>query len=126
MKSFEELKTYINTKISLIEYDPTNLSDPIVRSTDFLIVQSKLNDYRFYCETELARKRTLVEASFKDAKDASDGKNITEKRIDASTDRDYTKIREALEELEAEVKWVKTAIDIFNNAHLTYRQLSRE
>lgn len=124
--TFEDLQKYVQEKRELIRFNPSYLKDPLNRATEFLLVQTNLNDARYLFECDKARLQTITEGLFKQAKDKSEGKNITEKKVDATVDPKYTEVREILEDLEAKIKWIKTEIDIFNNAHLTYRQLSRE
>jgi len=124
--NFDELKLYVEEKIKLVKSNPQKLKDPLDRTTEFLIVLGKLNDFRYNCECDKARIQTVTDALFKNAKDASDAKNITEKKVDATVNIEYTTARESLERVEAMIKWAKEATNIFNHAHLTYRQISKE
>ena len=123
---FNEIQAYVQEKVPLIKYTPTKLGDPMDRATEFLVIIATLNDFKQRCEADKAKIQTMSTAFFHNAKEASGGKNITEKKLDAEVDPEYANTRETLEQVESMIKWTRTAIDMFNNAHVTYRQLARE
>lgn len=125
VNGFGEIKEYVNKHMLLVRYEPKSLKDPIQRCTEFLMVQATLSDYLRLCETELARHTSIVEGLFHDATAAASG-GITEKKLAAGSQPDVVSARENKEDLEATIKWTKTYLKIFDNAHVTYRQLSRD
>ena len=123
---FEELKELIDEHIDLILLDAKALKEAQDRATRFLVVVSVLSNYRLDLEKKKTKLITLREAHFSQALGRSEAKNVTEKKMEAESDPKYTGQREAVEEIDSEISWVKCHIEIFNNAHITYRQLSKE
>jgi len=121
-----QLRVKIAEHLELIKYTNKSSVEALERATKFLIMVALLADEKRNCEEDKARLTTIVDASFADAKDLSESKNITEKKMDAARNKGYTDFREALEDCEAKISWIKTYIDIFNNAHITYRTLAKE
>jgi hypothetical protein len=126
LAGFEEIQNYVREKLKLIPMESQNLKDPYNRATEFLLVIANLNDFKQKCESDLARIQTIVDGTYHNAKENSSGKNITEKKLDANIDKNYTDTRETLADVESMIKWTKTSVDIFNNAHLTYRQRAKD
>ena len=124
--NIDELQAHVREQMKQVAFNPKSLHDPMVRCTDFLTTMAMLNDFIFTCRCDLARLQTVTEALFKDAIDHAEGKTVTEKKIGAAAHPEYTNAKEASERIEAMIKWAKTALDIFNNAHVTYRQTARE
>lgn len=121
-----ELHSKIAEHLEMIKYSSKSLREAPERTSAFLIMVAILADSKRDCEQDKAKLTTLVAGSFSDALSHSAGKGVTEKKLDAERDQTYTMYREALEECEAKISWLRTYIDIFNNAHITYRNLAKE
>ncbi|RLI54075.1 MAG: hypothetical protein DRP09_14030 [Candidatus Thorarchaeota archaeon] len=121
----EELKDLIEGGLADIRLGTKGFGEAIDRATRFLLIQASLADVKLGFEEELAKKNTLCDGYFHDALKNSEAKQVTEKKLDAGTDVDYAKSRENKEILEAEIKYLRTLMDIFGNAHVTYRQIAK-
>jgi hypothetical protein len=53
------------------------------------------------------------------------GKTITENKVTAEASEVYVTAREALEGTENDISYLKTYYEIFNNAHVLYRNLAK-
>lgn len=122
----DQLRAAIDEHLALITYSSKALKEAPERTTRFLIMVALLADSKRESEEDRAKLNTLVSASKAQAISRSSLKGITEKKIEAEQDDTYTQMKESLEQCEARINWLKTYINIFENAHLTYRQFSRE
>jgi hypothetical protein len=121
----ELLKQKIEECLELIKYSSKSISEAPERATKFLIMQAFLVDEKHKTEQDKIKLVTLSEACFSEAVSRSQG-GVTEKKLAAGNDRDYIAAREALEQCESKIAWLKSYLDIMNNAHITYRALMRE
>lgn len=123
LKNIENL---IQETLELIAVDAKSLVDARNRAARFLVIQSILATFLKNFEEEKAKVKTLETATFAKAIQVADGKNITEKKIQADQNHEYTLARESLERLDGIREYIKTHIRIFENAHLFFRQLGKE
>lgn len=122
----ESLRSKIAEHLELIKFSSKGLSEAPDRTCKFLVMVAILANEKRSCEQDKAKLTTLVATSFSNALNSSQGKGVTEKKLEAEKDPQYTEFREALEDCESKISWLRTYIDIFNNAHITYRQMSKE
>lgn len=123
---FTSIERIVNEHLDLVNVDAVALATGKERAGKFLVVQSILANYLKGLQDARAKVSTVVDASYAQAIRIAEGKNITEKKTMAECDKDYAQNREGLETLDSEVNWVKTHMEIFNNAHLMFRQYSRD
>ncbi len=123
---FEQIKALIEDHLDLIAYDSNSFKQASERTTKFLIVVSLLAEHRLDLEKRKSKIATMREAFYSHSINEAIGKNITEKKVEAEANVNYTTQREAVESLEAEISYCKTMMNVFECAHVTYRQMSRE
>jgi hypothetical protein len=122
----EVLRDKIDKHLELIKFSSQAMHEASERATAFLVMVAILANEKRATEEDKIRLSTLVSASYAQAFARSQSKQVTEKKAEAENDNSYSAVREGLEQAEAKISWLRTYIEIFNNAHLTYRQLSRE
>jgi hypothetical protein len=122
----EQLRAKIAEHLELIKYSPKALREASERSTAFLVMVAILADEKRSCEEDKVKLSTIVSASYAQAWSRVTAPQVTEKKILVENDPHYSDLREALEQCEAKISWLKTHMDIFMNGHITYRQLSKE
>ena len=122
----KELRAIIDEHVGMIPYSKVTSEQASKKATAFLVALAILTDEKRGCDEDKAKLSTLVSASYAQALSRSMAKQVTEKKVEAEQDNNYTKMREALEECEAKISWLKNYMNIFENAHVTYRQLSKE
>lgn len=122
---FEQIKQLVDDHIDLIALGPKAHKEALDRTTRFLIVIALLADYKLELERRKAKVATMRDAFYSHAVTTAEGKNVTEKKVQAESNKQYTDQRESVEEIDAEMWWLKTHIDMFNNAHLTYRTMAK-
>jgi len=78
----------------------------------------RINDDRILIETQ-------TKVKYAQAIGSAEGKNVTEKKINAECNPDYTDTYEILQRLEGIITYLKTQEKVFENAHIFYRNLYR-
>lgn len=121
-----ELEQYIQEHVALIVINNKSLAEATSRSAQFLVAQAVISGEIKNLEQAKSGLITLTEVKHTVAIAKSDGKNITEKKGQADSDPEYTSVREALEAIEADITYLKTHMRIFENAHVLFRQHSKE
>lgn len=125
MTPFNKMQELVNEHVDLIAYSKDSFKEATSRTTKFLMVVAILAEYRLELERKKAKLTTIREAEFYSCMNKAEGKTITEKKVAVEADPSYAKARESVEEVEAEISWTKANIEIFNNAHVTYRQMAK-
>ena len=123
---YEEIESVVGEAVDLIAITAVGLAESRERSAKFLVVQAILTTYLKQVTEELAKLSALRDATFADSIRKSEGKNITEKKINVAENEKYCESEKKCGELESLREWVKGHIKIFENAHILYRGLSRD
>lgn len=121
-----QIQQIIDQHLSLITIDAKSLADAKERAAQLLVVQSVIATFLRDFEEEKSKVKTLQLASYAQTVKTVEGKNVTEKKINVEADPGYSGYREALEKMDGIRDYLKTHIKIFENAHLMFRQYSRE
>lgn len=124
--NIQDIQDLINEHLELITVDARGLADAKNRAARLLVIQSILATFLKDFEEEKSKVKTMELATYAISIRASEGKNITEKKINVEENSEYYTCREALEKMEAIRDYIKIHIKIFDNAHLMFRQYSRE
>lgn len=129
---FNQIRQKVEEYILLIEVGRKGFAEANSRAASFLIISAILGDFLLDLETEIAKVVTLKEATYAQAlsemADTLDSKSkmtVTEKKKLISKNTDYSSNRQQVEEMKALQNWVVGHIRIFENAHIQYRQMSR-
>lgn len=126
MYTLEQLQELINKHLDLIEINRDAIIEARTRAAQFLVVQSHLSNHLKTLEDAEVKASTIEKASYAQAILNAAGKNVTEQKIQAEADPAYAEARETIELIKSEVNWVKKHHDIFNNAHILFRQIAAE
>lgn len=126
MYTLEQLQELINKHLDLIEINRDAIIEARSRAAIFLVVQSHLSNHLKTLEDAEVKASTIEKASYAQAILAAGGKNVTESKIQAEADPVYAEARETIELIKSELNWVKKHFDIFNNAHILFRQIAAE
>lgn len=124
--TFENIEQIVNDCIGLIQVDAQGLAQARERAAKFLTAQALLINYMREVETELGKHETVTELSHSQALRVTDGKNITERKAHVIENEAYRTELDKLKELEAKKSWLKAHIKVLENAHLMFRQFSRD
>ncbi len=124
MMTYDQLQEYVMKCIDLIEIDQNAMVEAKDRAAKFLVVQAHLANHLKLLEDVKVKASTVEKASYAQALMSQSGKNVTENKINAEADPQYTLARESVELVDAEVNWTKKHYEIFGNAHIMFRQFS--
>lgn len=124
--TFHDLEKIVSEHIDLIEISATALASGKDRAAKFLVMEAILVNHLKTLEEGKAQLATLTNASYAQAMLMADGKNVTENKAKAENDPHYAQVREASEMIDAEINWVKNHMKIFDNAHVMFRQYTRD
>lgn len=123
---FIDLQKLVLQYIGLIEIDREAIIDARNRAAKFLVIQAHLNQHLKILEDVKVKASTEEKATYAQALMKQSGKNVTENKINAEADPDYTRAREAVELIASEHNWTKRHYEIFENAHIMFRQISQQ
>ena len=125
--NLEQVQQLIDEHVDLIILDAKGLAEAKDRCGKFLWLTAVLTSYLKDLEIKKAKVKTLERTKYFEAiQSETDTKQVTEKKLRAEGNVIYTSAREALEEVDALRTWIRGYVEVFNNAHVTYRQYSRE
>ena len=124
-KNFEAIQMLVRENVEIIAFNKKTFEFSLEHATKFLVVKAVLSNSKRELEIERSKVNTALEAQNTVVIGKSQAKTISEKKLDIALDSEYVAQRERLELLEANISWVKTNIEIFNDAHITYRNLMK-
>lgn len=123
--NFGQLQELITTTYNKITYDSNDLRDAEIKASEFLAINAQIISMKLELQSYQVRLISLQDAVYKDAVMNAGGKNVTESKLIAEATKDYQLTRENVENINAQLDYLKHFIDLFNNAHIFYRQLSK-
>lgn len=123
--SIEQVEAIVEKGVSEIAVNATSLADAAPRAGRFLVRVAVLSDFLRTVEDDLPKYQTKVNMTYAQAILQASGKNITEKKVEAEADPAYNAALEDQGKHKAMHNWVRNHIENFNNAHIMYRQFSR-
>ena len=124
--SIEQIEEIVDRGVGEIAVNAHALADAQPRAGRFLTRVAILTDFLRTLEEELPKHQTLVNSQYFTAINTAGGKNITEKKVEAEANPVYAEAVEKKAAVDAQRDWVKNYIKIFDNAHVMYRQYSRD
>lgn len=122
----QALKDNIDNHVELIKYSSRAMKESSERATSFLVMVALLADAKRACEEDKVKLNTIVLAAKAQAWSKATAVQVTEKKIMVDNDSMYNDLREALEQCEHDINQIKTYMEIFNNAHIAYRNFAKE
>src|SRR5271169_5917354 len=121
-----DVRDLIDTGFNLLVRDRGfSTIDMEERASSLLMLVAKLAQVNNELQYKRIEALSIERASFGVTLSKADGKNITERKILTDANDDYRKTKITLETLDADISYIKTIIDVFNNAHIMWRQFSK-
>jgi S-adenosylhomocysteine hydrolase len=121
VKSFiEKMTELISVSRSLDQYEKEE------RASLFLAARADIEGFLFNLNNAMAEVSTLTDACFSKAIFSSEGTSITEKKYAANKTENYIVAKQKLLTLEADIHYLKSIADIFQNAHVMWRQFCKD
>ncbi len=91
----------------------------------FLEAMATITDIRHSFNAEKIRALSSQTAVFAQELSKGTAKTMTENKMSAEASPSYVEARETLEGIENDLSYLKAYYDIFNNAHIFYRTMSK-
>lgn len=126
MLTFEQIQDLVNKHIDLVEVTSYAVAESRERAAKFLVIQAHLANHLKLLDDLKVKSETLKSANYAQALMSQSGKNVTENKINAEADPIYADARETVEMIESEHNWTKRHLDIFDNAHVMFRQIAQQ
>lgn len=108
----------VGTSVSYVESER--------RAGEFLVAMAKVTDLKHDLSDEKIKLLSIQTATYAQEMSKGTAKTVTENKLTAEASKEYVDSREALESVENHISYLKAYYDIFLNAHLFYRQMSKE
>ena len=126
MLTFEQLEELVAKHIDLVEVTSSAIIEARERAAKFLVIQAHLTNHLKQLDDIKVKVSTESSAQYAQALMRQSGKNVTENKINAEADPEYARARETTELVESEHNWTKRHFEIFDNAHIMFRQISQQ
>lgn len=124
--NIQQIKQLIDEHVEKIAVNSKSLANARQLAGEFLIAQSVLATFLKDFDDDKSKLMTMEKATYAQTVKSVEGKNVTEKKINVEADPTYANSREAVEKLDHLRDYIRTHMKIFENAHLLFRQFSKE
>ena len=95
------------------------------RAGEFLHAQAYITDLRHMLSAEKIKLLSAQTAVYAEQMAKGMAKTVTENKLTAEASVEYTAAREQLEGVENDLSYLKAYFDVFQAAHVFYRQMAR-
>ena len=122
----ENLRNFINETQTLLPVGKSiSLPEAEKRAGQFLYALAYITDERFNLGDAKIKALSVQSAVYAEVLAAGEAKTITENKIAAEANPAYIGAREELEIVENQLTFLKAYYEIFNNAHIFYRNMAK-
>lgn len=122
----KEIKEFIDKHVAMLPVgNSVSFTQYETKAGDFLTALAKIADFRHIFSEDKIRLTSTHIAVYAEQMAKGTAKTVTENKLIAEASPEYIKAREDLESMENNIVYLKTFNDIFTNAHVLYRQLSK-
>lgn len=91
----------------------------------FLEAMAKITNWRHDFSCQRIKELTSQTATYAQELSKGTAKTVTENKVTAESSQEYIVAREALEQTENDLSYLKAFHDIFQNAHIFYRNMAK-
>ena len=121
-----DFKTYLSKYEKMLPVGTTvSAVEAERRASEFLEALASITTWKYEFSKEKIKLLSVQTAVYAEQLAAGTGKTVTENKVSAEASKEYTEARELFEFIENDINYLKSFYEIFMNAHLFYRQLSR-
>lgn len=122
----EEVRSLIDEGLKIVGRDKgVSQFEAEERASSLLIIVAELLKQKRSLESRRIKSSSIECVSLHKAVHEAEGKNVTEKKLKASANPDYIKDREEIEEVESDISYLKSMVDVFGDAHILWRQIAK-
>ena len=123
----KEVKEFVEKYSALLPlHKSINIVELEHRAGEFLAAMATLADWKHAFSEDKIRLISVQTAVYAEQLSKGTAKTMTENKVTAEATAEYIEAREGLERIENDISYLKAYTDVFNNAHLFYRQMSRQ
>jgi len=121
-----EIKEYIEKYASKLAVNKmVSFTEAEKRAGEFLYAQAQITDWRHLLSEEKIKLTSIQLATYAEQLSLCTGKTVTENKTTVEASKEYQKAREDLESVENDIAYLKAYYDIFQNAHVFFRQMAK-
>lgn len=121
-----EMKEIIAEYVKLLPVSSSlNCQESERRAGKFLEAMAKLSDWKHQFTKTSIGQLSVQTATYAEQLAKGAAKTVTENKTAAEASLAYRNAREELESTENDISYLKAHYEIFSNAHVFYRQLSK-
>lgn len=95
------------------------------RAGEFLTAMAKITDWKHDLTKEKIEFLSFQTAVYAEQMSKGTAKTVTENKLMSEASKEYTAARELLEHTENDISYLKAYYEIYNSAHIFYRQMCR-
>lgn len=95
------------------------------RAGEFLSIMAQITEWRHILSENKIGELTTQTAVFAEQLSLGTAKTVTENKLTAESSKVYSDAREAFERTENDLTYLKAYYEIFNNAHVFYRNMAK-
>lgn len=120
-----EIKELVDKNLALLPSETMiTQQEAAVRSGRFLSVVAELANYQHSLINKKINADSQETVNYSAALSSSEGRDAEARKASAKASSSYIAARESLEQVEADLLWVKTIMSVFENASVLYRQMA--
>lgn len=95
------------------------------RAGEFLSAMASITNYRHIFSEERIKFTTIQSVVYAEELSEGTAKTVTENKVTVEASPAYTEARESLERIENDINYLKAFYEVFNNAHIFYRNMAK-
>lgn len=124
----EALKKYILEKLELLDDLKNGISpsEADMRAGEFLLASATLSEYRLQYATKYSRMVSAFSVTNYKVWQEVDAKTAKDKEAATEANKEYIVARENEEAAKHDLQYISSIIEVFNNAHVHFRQISNK
>lgn len=122
----ENIQSIVDQYVELLPTE--SLSPQIgseVKASKFLLAIAKLAEYRDHLLKAKIEKDSMSTIEFKNSILAAEGSDAKKREAIALADPTYLEASTNAKTIDSDLQYVKTMMEVFNNAHILYRGLTK-
>jgi predicted RNA-binding protein len=122
----KSIKTYIEDVQKLLPTNKMlNVAESERRAGEFLHAMAHITEAKHTLSQDKIKLMSVQTAVYAELLANGNLKTVTENKVQAEAAPAYITAREEYEQVENDISYLKTYYDIFNNAHIFYRNMAR-
>lgn len=123
----QEIKELVDKNLELMPSEKSiTQHEAEIRSGRFLHVIAELANYQHELLNQKLNADSQETVSYNNAISTAEGRDAEARKASAKANSGYISAKQALGAIEADLVWVKTIMQVFENASILYRQMGRE